>query len=215
MILLLDLDSTLVAEEGCKTISQWNGVEKQVSQLTKQNFEGVLDFNTAFPQKLLHISPSHADLDKLGVFLTRYVSDERKEFIRHLQSQGVIIGILSQGYTRSSLHVASMLDIDPERVFAVNFHHDNDGKFLWLDMSQDLMYYDGKKRIINTLRQQYPDEKIVFSWDSFNDLESGQAADLFVTYTGVVAREKAVAHSKYLAKTPEELYTHIKEYFSL
>ena len=129
MILLLDLDSTLVAEEGCKTISQWNGVEEQVSQLTKQNFDGVLDFNTAFPQKLLHISPSHADLDRLGNFLIQYVSDERKQLIAHLQSQGVKVGILSQGYTRSSLYVAKMLNIDPDWVFAINFHHDEEGRF--------------------------------------------------------------------------------------
>ena len=96
MILLLDLDSTLVAEEGCNTLAQWKGVGEQVAHITQQTMDGVMDFNSAFPQKLSLIAPSHEDLDKIGNFLLDYVSDEWKELIADLQLQGVTVGILSQ-----------------------------------------------------------------------------------------------------------------------
>ena len=88
-------------------------------------------------------------------------------------------------------------------------------KFEGLDMSQDLMYYDGKRRVIEKLRSSYPDKKIVFSGDSLWDYESGQIADLFVAYTGVVARPKVTAIAQYVASTPEELYTYITDTFTL
>ena len=96
MILLLDLDSTLVAEEGCNTLAHWKGVGDKVAHITQQTMDGVMDFNSAFPQKLSLIAPSHKDLDKIGEVLLDYVSDEWKELIADLQSQGVTVGILSQ-----------------------------------------------------------------------------------------------------------------------
>lgn len=215
MILLLDLDSTLVAQEGCNTLAHWKGVGEQVSVITQQTMDGVMDFNTAFPQKLELIQPSHDDLDTLGEFLLDYVSDDWKKVITRLQKQDITVAILSQWYIRSSLPVAKMLHIDPAWVLALDFIHDKEGWFESLDMSQDLMYYDGKKRVITDLKKRYPDKKIVFSWDSFGDRESWQEADLFVAYTGVVAREKVLSTSKYLAKTPEELYTHLITSFTL
>ena len=210
MILLLDLDSTLVAEEGCNTLAQWKWVGDQVARITQQTMDGTMDFNTAFPQKLELIRPSYEDLDKLGEFLVNYVSEDWKQVVALLQSQGVKIGILSQGYTRSSLPVAQLLNIDPEWIFALHFHHTEDGRYQWLDMTQDLMYYDGKRKVIQKLRESYPDETIVFSWDSLWDYESGQIADVFIAYAGVIARPKVTAIAKYIAYSPQELYDYIK-----
>lgn len=210
MILLLDLDSTLVAEEGCNTLAQWKWVGDQVARITQQTMDGTMDFNTAFPQKLELIRPSYQDLDKLGEFLLDYVSEDWKQVVALLQSQGVKIGILSQGYTRSSLPVAQLLNIDPEWIFALHFHHAEDGRYQWLDMTQDLMYYDWKRKVIQKLRESYPDETIVFSWDSLWDYESGQIADVFIAYAGVIARPKVTAIAEYIAYSPQELYDYIK-----
>ena len=206
MILLLDLDSTLVAEEGCNTLAQWKGVGDQVARITQQTMDGTMDFNTAFPQKLELIRPSYQDLDKLGEFLLDYVSEDWKQVLALLQDQGVKIGILSQWYTRSSLPVAQLLHIDPEWIFALHFHHTEDGTYQSLDMTQDLMYYDGKRKVIEKLRASYPEETIVFSGDSLWDYESGQIADLFIAYTGVIARPKVIAIAGHVATTPQEVY---------
>lgn len=213
MILLLDLDSTLVSEEWCDTLAQWKGVGAEVTRITQHTMDGTMDFNTSFPKKLELISPSFQDLDKLGEFLLDYVSEDWKKVLSLLQSQGVKVGILSQWYTRSSLSVAKLLNIDPAWIFALHFHHNEDGEFQWLDMEQDLMYYDGKRKTIQTLKDSYPHEKIVFVWDSLWDYESGQIADLFIAYAGVVARPKVIAVSPYIAYTPQELYDYIKTLF--
>lgn len=215
MILLLDLDSTLIAEEGCNTLAHWKGVGQEVEDITNQTMNGTMDFNTAFPKKLELIRPSHEDLDKLWWFLLDYLSEEWKEVIYRLQDQWVIVWILSQWYIRSSLPVAKLLRIPSEWVLALDFHHHATWEFEGLDMSQDLMYYDGKRRVIEKLRSSYPDKKIVFSGDSLWDYESGQIADLFVAYTGVVARPKVTAIAQYVAITPEELYTYITDTFTL
>ncbi len=213
MILLLDLDSTLVAEEGCNTLAQWKWVWDQVARITQQTMDGTMDFNTAFPQKLELIRPSYQDLDKIWWFLLDYLTDEWKQVIAQLQDEWVRVGILSQWYVRSSLPIAQVLNIPPEWVFALHFHHTEDGTYQSLDMTQDLMYYDGKRRIIEKLRESYPNEKIVFSWDSLWDYESGQIADLFVAYAGVVARPKVVAIAGHIAYSPQELYDYIETLF--
>jgi 2-hydroxy-3-keto-5-methylthiopentenyl-1-phosphate phosphatase len=78
------------------------------------------------------------------------------------------------------LPVASILTLSSDRVFAINFHHTDAGDFKSLDMSQDLMYHDGKKRTIDTLRKNYPHDPIIFIGDSVGDMEAGAYADLFI-----------------------------------
>jgi 2-hydroxy-3-keto-5-methylthiopentenyl-1-phosphate phosphatase len=78
------------------------------------------------------------------------------------------------------LSVASILTLSLDRVFAINFHHTDAGDFKSLDMSQDLMYHDGKKRTIDRLRKNYAHDPIVFIGDSVGDMEAGAYADLFI-----------------------------------
>jgi 2-hydroxy-3-keto-5-methylthiopentenyl-1-phosphate phosphatase len=72
------------------------------------------------------------------------------------------------------------LTISSDRVFAINFEHTEDGTFKSLAMSQDLMYHDGKKNIIDILRKEHKNKKIIFVGDSVGDMEAGKSADLFI-----------------------------------
>ena len=214
MIILFDLDSTLVSVEWCDILAEWKWVGPQVAHITKQTMDGEMDFDTAFPKKLEMIAPSLEELDRLWDHLTNYIHPEWKTIIPQLCAQGHHVGILSQWYTRSSLSVASILTLPSDRVFAINFHHADDGDFKSLAMSQDLMYHYGKKRTIDTLRKNYPHDPIIFIGDSVGDMEAGAYADLFIWYTWVIARPKMVAQCNNLASTPQDVYTIIKAFSS-
>jgi 2-hydroxy-3-keto-5-methylthiopentenyl-1-phosphate phosphatase len=47
-------------------------------------------------------------------------------------------------------------------------------------MSQDLMYHNGKPKTIETIRNNYPQDPVVFIGDSVGDMEAGSYADLFI-----------------------------------
>lgn len=215
MIILLDLDSTLVAEEWCDTLAHWKWVGNEVVTITKQTMDGTMDFDTAFPQKLELLSPSHQDLDRLGSHLLNHIDSKWKQTIPQWKEANIQVGILSQGYTRSSLKVAEEVWIDPERVFALHFNHNKDGSFHSLDMSQDLMFADGKRRIITQLKKSNPDKHIVIVGDSVSDMHWWKSADLFIAYAGVIERKTVIANTDHVAYTPHEVAHILEQQFSL
>lgn len=214
MIILFDLDSTLVSVEWCDILAEWKWVGIQVAHITQQTMDGEMDFDTAFPQKLEMIAPSLDELDRLWHHLTEYIIADWIDIIESFHEKWYEVGILSQWYTRSSLSVAKILHIQSDRVFAINFEHTEDGKFKSLAMSEDLMYHNGKKKTIDMLRNKYKDKKIVFIGDSVGDMEAGNSADLFIWYTGVIARPKVIAQCTTIATTPSDVISLIDTFIS-
>lgn len=214
MIILFDLDSTLVSVEWCDILAERKWVGREVAHITKQTMDGNMDFDTAFPKKLEMIAPSIDELDRVWQHLTNYIAPEWKTIIPQLLAQGHHVGILSQWYTRSSLFVANILTIPSDRVFAINFEHTKDGKFKSLAMSQDLMYHDGKKKTIDMLHTKYPTHKIVFIGDSVGDMEAWKSADIFIWYTGIIARPKIIEQCRTTAHTPSDVMSLIDIFIS-
>ena len=214
MIILFDLDSTLVSVEWCDILAEWKWVGTQVAHITQQTMDGEMDFDTAFPKKLEMIAPSLDELDRLWQHLTNYIITDWINIIESFHNKWYAVGILSQWYTRSSLSVAKILNIPSDRIFAINFEHTENGKFKSLAMSQDLMYHDGKKKTIDMLRNKYKEKKIVFVGDSVGDMEAGNSADLFIWYTGVIARTKVIAQCTTIATTPSDVISLIDTFIS-
>lgn len=214
MIILFDLDSTLVSVEWCDILAERKWVGQKVSHITQQTMNGEMDFDTAFPKKLEMISPSLDELDRLWQYLTQYIHKDWIDIIDSFHSRWYKIGILSQWYTRSTISVAKILNIPSDRVFAINFIHTEDGWFKSLDMSQDLMYHNGKKKTIEMLYTQYPEQNIVFVGDSVGDMEAGDTADLFIWYTGVIARPKVVEQCTTIASIPSDVVSLIDTFIS-
>lgn len=176
--------------------------------------DGILNFDTAFPQKLQLLAPTYDDLDKLGQYMLQYIDPERKEMIDTLHSQWHHVGILSQWYIRSSLPIANYLSIPHERVFALDFIHDDKWWFVGLDMTQDLMYSTGKQHMIEQLRQYYPSQKIIFSGDSVGDMRSGRYADLFIGYVWSIRRPAMADYCPNLAQSPYDVLYYIHNFIS-
>lgn len=214
MIILFDLDSTLVSVEWCDILAEWKWIGAEISHITKQTMDGNMDFNTAFPKKLEMIAPSIDDLDKLWQHLTKYINKDRLIIINNFLNKWYKVWILSQWYTRSSLIVAEKIGIPSDWIFAINFEHNSNGWFKSLDMSQDLMYHNGKQRVINNLRKENPNKKIIFIWDSVGDMEAWNSADLFIGYTGIVKRNKVVEQCQKIANTPNEVLSIINNFNS-
>lgn len=214
MIILFDLDSTLVSVEWCDILAEWKWVGGEVAHITQQTMDGEMDFDTAFPKKLEMISPSLDELDRLWQYLIEHITTDWIAIIESLHNKWYAVGILSQWYTRSSLSVAKILNIPSDRIFAINFKHTPNWWFKWLAMSQDLMYHDGKKKTIDILHTQYPEEKIVFVGDSVGDMEAGNSADLFIWYTGIIARPKVIQQCTTIANKPSDVISLIDTFIS-
>jgi 2-hydroxy-3-keto-5-methylthiopentenyl-1-phosphate phosphatase len=76
------------------------------------------------------------------------------------------------------------------------------------------MYHDGKKKTIELLHDKYKDKKIVFIWDSVGDMEAGNSADLFIWYTGIIARTKVIAQCTTIANQPSDVISVIDTFIS-
>lgn len=204
MYIYFDLDSTLSTLEWCDWLATKQWVGKHVAQLTKDTMDWIRSFDEVFISKTQLISPSRDDLYSLGKAYIEHLVPWMELLIQGLQAAGHTIGIISQWYRDSALHVAQHLHIQERDVFALVFDHDAEGNYSWFP-EQALKYENGKSVTLRELKKRFPEEKIVFIGDSVGDMIAGQQADLFIWCGITIVRETVKKEAKQFVTTIEEL----------
>ena len=107
---VMDVDGTLIAEEVIDLLGREAGCEEEISQLTSQAMRGELDFERSLRERvaLLKGLPISV-LDT--VFKSIHLSQNAQKFISILQKNGILVGLVSGGFTPIVERLAKSLGI--------------------------------------------------------------------------------------------------------
>jgi len=107
---IMDVDGTLIAEEVIDLLGREIGCEEEISQITSQAMRGELDFERSLRERvaLLKGLPISV-LDT--VFKSIHLSKNAQEFISILQKKGILVGLVSGGFSPIVERLAKSLGI--------------------------------------------------------------------------------------------------------
>ena len=102
----MDVDGTLIAEEVIDLLGREAGCEAEISQITSQAMRGELDFETSLRARVALLKGL-----PISVFKSIHLSKNAQEFISILQKKGILVGLVSGGFTPIVERVAKSLGI--------------------------------------------------------------------------------------------------------
>ena len=107
---VMDVDGTLILEEVIDLLGKEAGREEEISQITSRAMQGVLDFKSSLRKRVSLLEGLPVSVfDK--VFNTIHLTSNAQEFISILQNNGILVGLVSGGFTPIVERLAKSLDI--------------------------------------------------------------------------------------------------------
>lgn len=188
---VMDVDGTLILEEVIDLLGREAGREEEISQLTSQAMRGELDFETSLQERVSLLKDLPVSVfDK--VFNTIHLSSNAQEFISILQKNGILVGLLSGGFTPIVERLAKSLGI---AYFSANQLEVKDGlltgKFIGQIISPQV-----KKETLEQWREKLklPKERTVAIGDGANDLLMLKSAGLGIAFCAKEVLRKEIPH---------------------
>ena len=176
---VMDVDGTLILEEVIDLLGREAGREAEIVQLTSQAMRGELNFETSLRERvaLLKGLPISA-FEK--VFNSIHLSPNALEFISILQKHGILVGLVSGGFTPIVERLAKSLDI---AYFSANQLEVKDGLLTGKLVGQ-IISPEVKKEILEKWREKLklPRERTVAIGDGANDLLMLKYAGLGIAF---------------------------------
>ena len=95
---VMDVDGTLILEEVIDLLGREAGREEEISQITSWAMRGELDFESSLSKRVSLLEGLPVSVfDK--VFNTIHLTSNAQEFISILQKNGILVGLVSGGFT--------------------------------------------------------------------------------------------------------------------
>jgi phosphoserine phosphatase len=199
----LDVDSTVINEEGIDLLANAFNALEQVQRITNQAMNGNINMQDALGQRLDIIQPNKQGLDKLLESRPHTLTRGVQLFVQTLHQRGTHVYLVSGGFRQMIEPIRRELDIPPERVYANELLFDDTGKYVGIDTTQPTSRSGGKREVAKKLKELY--DVVVFIGDGVTDLEARPPADLFIGFGGVQVREKVKAECDWFVTSFAEL----------
>ena len=188
---VMDVDGTLILEEVIDLLGREAGCEEEIAQLTSQAMRGELDFERSLRDRvsLLEGLPISV-FDK--VFKSIQLTPNAQKFISILQRNGIIVGLVSGGFTPIVERLAKSLDI---AYFSANQLEVKDGLLTGKLVGQ-IISPQVKKETLEQWRKelQLPRERTVAIGDGANDLLMLKSAGLGIAFCAKEVLKKEIPH---------------------
>ncbi len=107
---VMDVDGTLIAEEVIDLLGREAGCEEEISQITSQAMRGELDFETSLRARVALLKGLPISVLDI-VFKSIHLSQNAQEFISILQKKGILVGLVSGGFSSIVERLAKSLGI--------------------------------------------------------------------------------------------------------
>ena len=164
---VMDVDGTLIAEEVIDLLGREAGCEAEISKITNQAMQGELDFEGSLRARvalLKYLPISVFDT----VFKSIHLSKNAQEFISILQKNGLLVGLVSGGFTPIVERLAKHLGIS---YFSANQLEVKDG-FLTGKLVGEIVTAQVKQATLEKWRKELklPKERTIAIGDGANDL---------------------------------------------
>lgn len=164
---VMDVDGTLIAEEVIDLLGREAGCEEEISQITKQAMRGELDFETSLRERVALLKGLPISVFNT-VFKSIHLSQNAQEFIYILQKNGILVGLVSGGFSPIVERLAKYLGIS---YFSANQLEVKDG-FLTGRLVGEIVTGQVKKSTLEKWRKELelPKERTIAIGDGANDL---------------------------------------------
>ena len=164
---VMDVDGTLIAEEVIDLLRREAGCEEEISQITSQAMRGELDFETSLRARVALLKGLPISVFDI-VFKSIHLSQNAQEFISILQKKGILVGLVSGGFTPIVERLAKSLGIT---YYSANQLEVKDG-FLTGRLVGEIVTAQVKQATLENWRKELelPKERTIAIGDGANDL---------------------------------------------
>ena len=189
---IFDCDSTLSALEGIEELAA--GHRREVESLTDAAMRGEVPLEEVYGRRLELIRPDRSAVESL---IPRYIDglvDDAAATVAGLRRTGIDVRIISGGLLPAVRGLARHLGVPDHAVAAVPLRFHEDGAFAGFDETAPAARAGGKAEVVRSWRDgaEPPPGPVMFVGDGATDLEARREVELFVAYTGVIARPEVV-----------------------
>ena len=164
---VMDVDGTLIAEEVIDLLGKEAGCEAGISEITNQAMRGNLDFERSLRERVALLKGIPISVFDT-VFKSIHLSKNAQDFISILQKKGILVGLVSGGFTPIVERLAESLGIS---YFSSNQLEVKDG-FLTGKLVGEIVTGQVKKATLEIWRKELglSKERTIAIGDGANDL---------------------------------------------
>ena len=186
---VMDVDGALILEEVIDLLGREAGCEEEIAQLTSQAMRGELDFERSLRDRVSFLEGLPISVFDT-VFNSIHLSPNAQEFISILQKNGILVGLVSGGFTPIVERLAKSLDI---AYFSANQLEVKDGlltgKLVGAIISPEL-----KQATLEQWRKELklPRERTIAIGDGANDLLMLKSAELGIAFCAKEVLKKEI-----------------------
>lgn len=186
---VIDVDGTLILEEVIDLLGREAGREEEISLITSRAMRGELDFESSLRKRVSLLEGLPVSVfDK--VFNSIHLSPNAQEFVSILQKNGILVGLVSGGFTPIVGRLAKSLGI---AYFSAN-QLEVIGGFLTGKIVGQIISPQVKKDTLEQWRKelQLPRESTVAIGDGANDLLMLKSAGLGIAFCAKEVLKKEI-----------------------
>ena len=188
---VMDVDGTLILEEVIDLLGREAGREAEIAQITSRAMRGELDFESSLRDRVSFLEGLPISVfDK--VFNSIHLSPNVQEFISILQKNGILVGLVSGGFTPIVERLAKSLGI---AYFSANQLEVKDGLLTGKLVGQ-IINPQVKKDTLEQWRKelQLPKDRTVAIGDGANDLFMLKSAGLGIAFCAKEVLKKEISN---------------------
>ena len=176
---VMDVDGTVILEEVIDLLGREAGFEEEISQITSRAMRGELDFETSLRDRVSFLEGLPISVFDT-VFKSIHLTPNAQEFISILQKNGILVGLVSGGFTPMVERLAKSLGITH---FSANQLEVKDGHLTGKLVGQ-IISPEVKKETMEKWRKelQLPRARTVAIGDGANDLLMLKSAGLGIAF---------------------------------
>ena len=188
---VMDVDGTLILEEVIDLLGREAGREEEISQITSRAMRGELDFDSSLRKRVSFLEGLPVSVFE-KVFNSIHLSPNAQEFISILQKNGILVGLVSGGFSPIVDRLAKSLSIS---YFSANQLEVKDGlltgKLVGAIISPEL-----KQATLEKWREKLklPRERTVAIGDGANDLLMLKSAGLGIAFCAKEVLKQEIPH---------------------
>lgn len=164
---VMDVDGTLILEEVIDLLGRETGREEEISLITSRAMRGELDFESSLRDRVSLLEGLHISVFE-KVFNSIHLTPNAQEFISILQKKGILVGLVSGGFTPIVERLAKSLSIT---YFSANQLEVKDG-LLTGKLVGEIVTAQEKQATLEKWRKdlKLPKERTIAIGDGANDL---------------------------------------------
>jgi phosphoserine phosphatase len=187
-LVVVDVDSTLIRDEGIDVLAERAGVGTQVAEITRRAMAGELDFGQSLRARVALLEGLPAS-EVHDVRAQLRLTPGARTFVRTLKRLGYHVGVVSGGFTVFTDRFVEELDLD---FAAANELEVEDGK-LTGGLVGPIVDRAGKADALRQFAEQFgvPLSQTVAVGDGANDIDMLEAAGLGIAFNAKAALRAA------------------------